>query len=93
MADEKAPAKKEVAVKTLKDVYQVYTDKAAKSPTGEFEFSLLETYDVEFTSDFKNIKKGYKMNGISKVAFDLYNANGVVDLINKNEAPKEEEEN
>lgn len=86
---EKGKTKKEGPV-TLKDVYAGYSAQATKKD--DFEFSLLETYDVEFTADFKGVKKGHAMVGISKVAFDLYDANGVVKLLKKTEAPAETEE-
>lgn len=75
--------------KTLKDVYAGYAEQATKKD--DFEFSLLETYDVEFSKDFKTIKKGHVMNGISKVAFDLYDANGVVKMLKKVEGPTDAE--
>jgi hypothetical protein len=91
---EKAAAEKEAkkiqkGPKTLTDVYASYADQATAKDN--FEFSLLESYDVEFTSEFRRIKKGHKMFGISKVAFDLYNLNGVVKQLKKTEAPNIEE--
>ena len=83
MAEEKKPV-------SLKDVYGKYAEKATEKDP--FEFSLLETYDVEFKKDFKGIKKGHKLFGISKVAHDLYDANGAITLLKKTEAPKEEED-
>lgn len=79
-------APKEKAVKaTLADVYAGYAEKATgKEP---FEFSLLETYDVKFTKDFRGVKKGHTMLGISLVAKDLYDANGVIEVLKKTEAP------
>ena len=80
---------KEKTVKTLKDVYANYSGKATEKD--DFEFSLLETHDVEFTSDFKGIKKGTKLSGIGRVAFDLYDANGVVKSLKKKEGPTDKE--
>ena len=82
-------AKTENSEVTLKDVYAGYAEKAtAKDP---FEFSLLSKYDVEFTKDFKEIQKGHVMKGISKVAFDLYNANGVVSELKFKAGPTDAE--
>jgi hypothetical protein len=83
------PKEKKDGVKTLKDVYAGYAEKASKKD--DFEFSLLETYDVEFTKDFKGIKKGHVLTGISKVAHDLYDANGVIKLLKKKEGPTDAE--
>lgn len=74
---------------SLRDVYDGYAEKATAKD--DFEFSLLETYDVKFTKDFKGIKKGHKLQGISKVAFDLYDANGVVEMLKKKEGPTDKE--
>jgi len=87
MAD--TPEKEVKGKKTLKDVYAGYAEKATAKD--DFEFSLLETYDVEFTKDFRSIKKGHKMTGISKVAHDLYDANGVIKVLKKKEGPTDAE--
>lgn len=78
-AQPKGKAKKEVY--GLADVYSDYKDKAAETPSGEVLVNLLDSIDVEFKSDFRNIKKGHKMYGISRVAYDLYNKNGVVKVL------------
>ena len=79
-------------VKNLKDVYKGYAEKAAEKASGEIEIPLLETYDVEFTKDFRTIKKGHKMKGISRVAHDLYQANGVIKVLKSVPQPEEKDE-
>ena len=81
--------KNQESEKTLKDVYAGYAKEATAKD--DFEFSLLETYDVEFTKDFKQIKKGDILKGISKVAFDLYDANGVVKQLKFKAGPTDKE--
>ena len=84
-----ADSKNENVEKTLKDVYSGYAEQAtAKDP---FEFSLLETYDVEFVKDFREIKKGDKLKGISKVAFDFYDANKAVKQLKFKAGPTDKE--
>ena len=79
-------------VKNLKDVYKGYAEEAAKKPSQEVEIPLLESYDIEFTKDFRNIKKGHKMYGISRVAHDLYNMNGVIKVIKSKPQPEEKDD-
>lgn len=83
------PKEKKDGPVTLKDVYSGYAEKATAKE--DFEINLLTTYDVEFTKDFKGIKKGHKLTGISKVAFDLYDANGVVKTLKHKEGPTDKE--
>lgn len=80
---------KEKEVKTLNDVYAGYAEKATAKD--DFEFSLLDSHDVVFIKDFMEIKKGHKMNGISKVAFDFYDANGVVKQLKFKAGPTDKE--
>lgn len=75
----------------LGDVYADYKDKAAESPSGEVLVNLLDKIDVEFTKGFRNIPKGHKMFGISRVAYDLYNKNGVVKLVREVNGPTDAE--
>jgi len=83
------PKEKKDGPVSLKDVYAGYAEKATKNE--DFEINLLTTYDVEFTKDFKTIKKGHKMFGISQVAFDLYDANGVVKKLAEKAGPTDKE--
>lgn len=79
MADEKATKAKETKEVSLHEVYQGYADQAtAKEPK---IVSLLDKHDVVFIKDFKGIKEGHKLEGISQVAFDFYMANGAVEEI------------
>ena len=71
----------------LSDVYADYADSASKDASKEVLINLLDKIDVEFIADFKNIKKGTKLTAISRVAFDLYNKNGVVKLIKEVNGP------
>jgi hypothetical protein len=64
------------ATVSLQDVYQGYANQATASEPKVI--SLLNKYNVVFTSDFKDIKAGTKLEGISQVAFDFYSQNGVV---------------
>lgn len=86
-----AKEKKEKGNFNLSDVYADYAEAAAKAPTQEVLINLLDKIDVEFTADFRNIKKGTKLTAISRVAFDLYDKNGVVKLIKEVKGPTDEE--
>ncbi|MXV39344.1 hypothetical protein GO491_11765 [Flavobacteriaceae bacterium Ap0902] len=75
---EKARAK---AVITAKDVYLSIAAKSAenrKDGKPNETISLTKKFNVEFTKDFGNFKKGTTLNGISELAFKMYNANGAV---------------
>lgn len=61
---------------SLQEVYEVYANEAKEDKPKLV--SLIDSYDVKFNEDFKGIKAGHSLKGISKVAFDFYNANGVV---------------
>ncbi len=74
---------------SLSDVYSDYADAAANDPSKEVLINLLDSLDVEFTADFRTIKKGTKLSGISRVAFDLYNKNGVVKLLAERRGPSD----
>lgn len=74
MAQEKAQK-----TASIQDIYDGYAKKAtAKEPT---IVSLISTHTVKFTEDFKEISKGTVLENISKVAFDFYTANGVVEEV------------
>ena len=88
---EATPVKGAKAVYGLSDVYSDYKDKAAEAPSGEVHINLLDKIDVVFTKYFRNIKKGHKMSGISRVAYDLYNKNGVVKVLKEVAGPTDEE--
>ena len=96
MADENKEVVKETTKKqkgnfSLGDVYSDYKDAAEKALSGEVLVNLLDSIDVEFTSDFKKIKKGTKLTGISRVAYDLYDKNGVVKLLAERKGPTDAE--
>lgn len=76
VTEEKTEAKK--GAKSLQDVYVGYQEKAKKNVEGVHKVDLTKLFNVEFTADFRGIKKGHKMTGISQVMRDLYVANGVV---------------
>ncbi len=75
----------------LSDVYADYKEKAKETPSQEVLINLLDSIDVEFTEDFRNIKKGHKLFGISRVAYDLYNKNKVVKVLKEVKGPTDEE--
>ena len=68
---------KQQSPKTLQDVYDGYAKAAEKNPKQVHEVSLVETFEVEFTEDFGFHTKGSTAK-VSKVAYDLYKANGVI---------------
>jgi hypothetical protein len=73
-----AEAKKAV---TLQDIYDGYAAKAKKTgkPT---EVDIAGKFNIEFTEDFGQFKKGH-VQDVSKVMFDYYTANGVAKLTEK----------
>lgn len=73
MSDLKATEKKS---STLHEVFSGYAAKAKKAGK-DHEVDIAKNIAVEFTADFRHIKKGQKQT-ISRVAYDFYNANGVV---------------
>jgi len=73
-ATEKKPTEKKPS--TLHEVFSGYAAKAKKAGK-DHEVDIAKNIAVEFTADFKHIKKGQKQT-ISRVAYDFYNANGVV---------------
>lgn len=75
---EKVNIKKESV--SLQDIYDVYAKQAKEDITQEKEISLIDKFNVEFTANYGLHLKGSKLKGISKVAFDLYNANGVIKI-------------
>jgi len=85
--EETKPKGKKGQEVTLQEVFSGYADKATEKEP--YEVSLLEKNDVVFIKDFRNIKKGHKMVGISRVAADFYLANGAIEVIRKIEGPKE----
>lgn len=66
---------------TAKDIFLQIAEQSKENRKEGKEnerISLTKKYNVEFTADFGSFQKGDVLNGISELAYRMYNANKVV---------------
>lgn len=76
-----ATEKKETTVQDVKDSKAAQSKKNRQAGGSDVEISVIDTVNVRFTKDFKEMKKGHSQR-VSMLAFEFYDKNGVVEKIN-----------